>query len=52
MEINLVVLGVKEVVDGNGIGVAIIAVDGKDAALAGGEQLARFLVSDGAFLST
>lgn len=52
MEINLVVLGVKEVVDGNGVRVAIVAVDGKDAALAGGEQLARFLIGDGAFLST
>ena len=52
MEINLVVLGVKEVVDGNGVRVAIVAVDGKDAALAGSEQFARFLVSDGAFLST
>ena len=52
MEIDLVVLGVKEVVDGNGVRVAIVAVDGKDAALAGGEQLARFLVGDGAFLST
>ena len=52
MEINLVVLGVKEVVDGNGVRVAIVAVDGKDAALAGSEQFARFLVGDGAFLST
>ena len=52
MEINLVVLGVKEVVDGDGVRVAIVAVDGKDAALAGGEQFARFLVGDGAFLST
>ena len=52
MEINLVVLGVKEVVDGNGVRVAIVAVDGKDAALTGGEQLACFLVGDGAFLST
>ena len=33
MEINLVVLGVKEVVDGNGVRVAIVAVDGKDRAL-------------------
>lgn len=52
MEINLVVLGVKEVVDGNGVRVAIVAVDGKDAALAGSEQFVRFLVGDGAFLST
>ena len=52
MEINLVVLGVEEVVDGNGVRVAIVAVDGKDAALAGSEQFARYLVSDGAFLST
>lgn len=52
MEINLVVLGVKEVVDGNGVRVAIVAVDGKDTALAGSEQFARLLVSDGAFLST
>mgnify|MGYP007055833085 FL=1 len=52
MEINLVVLGVEEVVDGNGVRVAIVAVDGKDAALACSEQFARFLVGDGAFLST
>lgn len=52
MEIDLVVLGVKEVVDGNGVRVAIVAVDGKDAALSGGEQFARFLVGDSAFLST
>ena len=51
MEINLVVLGVEEVVDGNGVRVAIIAVDGKDAALAGGEQLARRLIGNGAFFS-
>ncbi len=52
MEINLVALGVKEVVDGDALRVAIVAVDGKDAALAGGEQFARFLIGDGAFLST
>lgn len=51
MEINLVVLGVEEVVDGNGVRVAIVAVDGKDAALAGGEQLARRLIGNGAFFS-
>ena len=51
MEINLVVLGVKGVVDGNGVWVAIVAVNGKDAALAGCQQLARLLVGDGTFLS-
>ena len=51
MEINLVVLGVEEVVDGNGVRVAIVAVDGKDAALAGGEQLARRFIGYGAFFS-
>lgn len=52
VEVNLVVLSVKEVVDGNGVRVAVIAVDGKDAALSGGEQLARHLVGNGALLST
>ena len=51
MEINLVVLGVEEVVDGNGVRVAIVAVDGKDAALAGGELRARRLIGNGAFFS-
>ena len=52
MEVNLVVLSIKEVVDGNGVRIAIVAVNGKDAALAGGEQLARCLVGNGALLST
>lgn len=48
MKINFVVLGVKEVIDGNGIGIAIVAVDGKNAALAIGEQLSRLFIGDGA----
>lgn len=52
MEVNLVVLGVKEVVDGNGIRIAIIAVDGKDTAFSGCEQLACRLIGNRAFLST
>ena len=51
MKINFVVLGVKEVIDGNGIGIAIVAVDGKNAALAIGEQLSRLFIGDGALCS-
>ena len=50
MEVNFVVFGIKEIVNGNGIGVAIVAVDGKNAALAIGEQLSRLLIGDGALL--
>ena len=44
MKVNFVVLGVKVVVNGNGVRIAVVSVDGKNAALAIDEQLSRILI--------
>lgn len=51
VEVNLVMFGVKVVVDGNGVRIAIVSVDGENAAFAIDEQFTRLLIGDGAFLT-
>ena len=50
MKVNFVVLGVKVVVNGNGVRIAGVSVDGKNAALAIDEQLSCLLIGDSTLL--
>ncbi len=50
MKVNFVVLGVKVVVNGNGVRIAVVSVDGKTAAFAINEQLSCLLIGDSALL--